>query len=196
MWEVVTVVSLILCCLLAVLMTVLRLPGTWLIVLAAVLYGWWADWEPFGLFLVCVLVGLGVFGEIVELLASVLTARKAGATRQAAWGGLIGGVLGMIFLSSLVSIPFPLVGTLVGAVIGAFIGCFTGATIVELWIRREVAQGAKVGVFSAVGFALGAAAKLAIAMAMSGLLLTSAICTHSDSMNNVIEASQIMPNEP
>ncbi len=196
MWEVVTIVLLILCCLLAVVMTVLRLPGTWLIVVAAVLYGWWADWEPFGLFLVCMLVGLGVFGEVVELLASVLTARKAGATHQAAWGGLIGGLLGMVFLSSLVSIPFPLVGTLVGAVIGAFIGCFTGATIVELWIRREVVQGAKVGFFSAAGFALGAAAKLAIALAMSGLLLTSAVCTHPDPLNTVPEASQTLPADP
>lgn len=193
MWEVVMVVSLILCCLLAVVMTLLRLPGTWLIVVAAVLYGWWADWEPFGLFLVCVLVGLGLFGEVVELLASVLTARKAGATHQAAWGGLIGGLLGMVFLSSLVSIPFPLVGTLVGAVIGAFIGCFTGATIVELWICRRVAQGAKVGLFSVVGLALGAAAKLAIAMAMSGLLLTSTVCAQPDSMDTALEAFRTLP---
>lgn len=187
MWDVVAIVVLVVCCLLAVVMTAVRLPGTWLIVVAAIVYGWWADWRPVGLILVAVLVGLGLVGEGVELLASVFTAKRAGATRQAAWGGLLGGLLGMFFLSFLV--PVPLVGTM----IGALLGCFAGATLAELWMRKEVTQGAKVGFFSAVGFALGAAAKIAIALVMSGILLTSAVCSKPHPIDDALEASRASP---
>jgi uncharacterized protein YqgC (DUF456 family) len=177
MWEAVALALLILCCVLAVAMTTLRLPGPWLIVIGALLYGWWADWKPFGLLLVGLLVLLGGLGEAAEFLGALFTARKAGASRQAAWGGLIGGMLGMVFLASACTVPFPLIGTLIGAVIGAMIGCFSGAAIVELWLHRKVSQGARVGLFSALGMALGTAAKLAVAMAMSALVLTTAVCS-------------------
>ena len=116
MWDIVIIVALTLCCVLALIMTAVRLPGTWLIVIGALGYGWWDHWQRVGLITVAVLVGIALVGEAVELLASVLTARKAGATRQAAWGGLVGGVLGMLFLSFL--IPIPLVGTMAGALPG------------------------------------------------------------------------------
>jgi uncharacterized protein YqgC (DUF456 family) len=196
MWETVALVSLTLCCMLAVAMTALRLPGPWLIVIGALLYGWWADWEPFGLLLIGLLVLFGALGEAAEFLGAVLTARKAGASRQAAWGGLIGGLLGVVFLASICTVPFPLIGTLIGAVIGAMIGCFAGATIVELWLRREVAQGARVGLFSALGMALGTAAKLAVAMAMSALVMTAAVCSGPSPVGTDSTAVQAPPEDP
>jgi len=99
----------------------------------------------------------------------VFTARRAGGSRQAAWGGMIGGIVGMLSLSFLV--PIPIVGTM----IGALVGCFAGATIVELAVRKRLAQGTRVGLFAAMGFALGTAAKVAVALVMSGLLVTSVI---------------------
>lgn len=157
-------------CLLGVLLTALRLPGTWLLLTTAVVYGWWTGWERIGIATVLILAGVAIVGEVVEILASVVTARRAGATKQAAWGALIGGFVGMLFLSFLV--PIPLIGSMVGAVVG----CFGGALLTELVIARNLAHGAKVGVFAALGFAIGTATKVAIAMAMAVVVLTCALC--------------------
>lgn len=170
MQDIAVIITLSLLSAAGVLMTAVRLPGTWLLVAAAVGLGLWTDWKA-GIWLVIVLTAAAIIGEVVELLMSVFFARKAGATKQAAWGGLIGGVLGMFFLSFLV--PIPLVGTAIGAVAG----CFLGAMVVELWIRKKLAQGTKVGVFSAIGFVLGTVTKTALALMMSGVLLTSVVCS-------------------
>lgn len=150
-------------CFVAVLLTAVRLPGVWLIVALAAGHGWWGGWEPVSLTTVAILIGAAVIGEVVETLTSMFAARRAGASRRASWGALIGGFVGMIFLS----IPVPLIGTVVGAVLG----CFVGATIGELSARRKLGQGAKVGIFAAIGFVIGGAAKTALAMAMSGWLM-------------------------
>lgn len=187
MWEIITIVLMILCCVLAVVMTAVRLPGTWLIAVVAIAYGWWADWQRVGVMIVAVLLGLALIGEAAELLTSVFTAKKAGATRQAAWGGLVGGLLGMFLLSFLVPVPF------IGTMIGALVGCFAGAMLAELWVRRGVTQGVRVGLFSAMGFALGAAMKIAIALVMSGILLTSVVCSDPAPVNVLDEVSFVAP---
>ncbi len=158
-------------CLIAVAATAVRLPGTWLILGGALLYGWWAEWVGVGGWIIAALVLCAVVAEAAEMFASVVTARKAGASKRAAWGGFIGAFLGMFLLSFLV--PIPLVGTMVGALVG----CFTGAMIGELSSRREVVQGTKVGFFSALGFVIGMVTKMAIAAAMAGLLVASVVFT-------------------
>ena len=171
MWTIATVVVLIICCSLGVVMTAVRLPGTWLLVVTALGYGWWTGWERVGLVTVAVLAGAALAGEAVEVVSSVVTAGRVGASRQAAWGGLFGGVAGMLLLSFLV--PIPLIGTMVGALLG----CFAGAAIAELAVRRRIVQGAKVGLFAAIGFVIGTVAKTALALIMSGLLLTTLVCS-------------------
>jgi len=167
-WDVVAIIVVALCCLAGIGLTAFRLPGTWLVVATALGHAWWSDWARPGMLVLGMLIGAAVIGELAELLFSVLTARRVGGSRQAAWGGLIGGFLGMFFLTF---IPIPIVGSMIGAVLG----CFTGATIGEIHARREFGQGTRVGIFSALGFVLGTATKLAIAMAMAGLLVTSLI---------------------
>lgn len=155
--------------LVSVLLTAVRLPGTWLMAAVTAGYAWWTQWEVIPLWVVLVLVGIASVGEVVEQLTSVFTARRAGASRQAAWGGLIGGFLGMIFLSFLVPIP------VIGTVIGALVGCFAGAMITELAVKPEIVASARVGAFSALGFVLGMVTKLALAMAMAGILLATVL---------------------
>ena len=172
MWDVLTIAVLLLSCTLGLLMTAVRLPGTWLIVLTAVGYGWFTGWERVSGVTVILLAAAATVGEIVEFVASMVTAKRAGASRQAAWGGLIGGFAGMI----LFSIPVPILGTLVGAILG----CFVGAAVTEFIVRRKVGQGTKVGLFAAIGFVLGTATKTAVALGMAGLLLTSVMCSRSE----------------
>jgi uncharacterized protein YqgC (DUF456 family) len=169
MWDWVAVGLLSLACLLGVILTAVRLPGTWLIVLAGGLCGWLTQWQRVTVTILLVLVGVAVAGEAIELLGSMITAKKAGASRQAAWGGLLGGFLGMF----LFSIPVPIIGTIVGAILG----CFCGALIGEYLARKKLDQSTKVGFLSAVGFVLGMAAKLTIAFALSAVLLTSVVCS-------------------
>ncbi len=169
MWDIIAIVVVILCCLVGVVITAIRLPGTWLIVVTALAYGLWDDWTRVSPLLVGVLTGIALTGEAIELLTSVFTARKAGASSRAGWGGLIGGIVGMFVFS----IPVPIVGTIVGALLG----CFAGAMIAELSVRKELGQGAKVGLFSAAGFVLGTVAKLAIALVMAGILVICVFTT-------------------
>ncbi|MBI4717615.1 MAG: DUF456 domain-containing protein [Planctomycetes bacterium] len=159
------IAALLCACLAGVLLTCIRLPGTWVIVAAAAGFGWWDGWQKLTGLTLAILVGAAAAAEVVEMMMSVVVARRAGASRQAAWGGLLGGIAGMLLLT----VPIPVVGTIVGAVVG----CFAGAMLAELYVRREVAHGARVGFFSAIGLALGAAGKLAIALAMAGLVVAS-----------------------
>ena len=169
--EILIIGLLVLACLVGVAMTAVRLPGTWLIVTGTAGYAWSEEWARSSLTLLGVLIGIALLGEGIELLASVVTARRAGASRKAAWGGMLGGILGMIFLSFLV--PIPIIGTM----IGALVGCFGGATLVEMSVRRDMSHGTKVGFFAAMGFVFGAVAKIVVALLMSGILLSAVIGT-------------------
>jgi uncharacterized protein YqgC (DUF456 family) len=161
-------VALVLACLLGTALTALRLPGTWLILVCALLYAWHEGWPAGTGLLLGLLCGAAVIGEIVEMLASLILARRGGASRYASWGGVAGGVLGAIFLSFLIPV-FP-----IGTMAGALMGCFLGAAAVELAARRQLAQGTRVGFMSAIGFAIGMAAKVGLVVVMSAILLASA----------------------
>lgn len=161
--EIATLLGLGIVCLAAVLCTVVRLPGTWVIVAAAAGYGWLTDWAQIGFTFVAIFAGVAVVGEVVELVMSAVTARRAGASRRAGWGALIGGFVGMFIFS----LPLPLIGT----IFGALVGCFVGALVAELTVKQEFVHGARVGTFSAIGFILGMVTKIALAMMMSAALV-------------------------
>lgn len=159
------IVGLSLSCLLGTALTAVRLPGTWWILATAFGFLWWKGFPagyawPLGL-----LAAAAVIGEIVELVGSLILTKRAGASRYAGWGGMLGGLLGAIFLSFLVPIP------IVGTVAGALAGCFLGAAIVEFQARKRLEQGTRVGFFAALGFVLGMATKVAVAIGMSAGLI-------------------------
>ncbi len=169
MLEIALIAVVVFCCLAGVAMTAVRMPGTWLILVSGFGYGWYGHWHQVSQRVIWILVGVAVLAEVVETILSVVTARRAGASRKAAWGGLIGGFLGMFCLSPTVPI-IP-----IGPVIGALLGCFVGATVGELIVRNKLAGSARVGLFSALGMALGTAVKLGLAFVMAAILLTAII---------------------
>jgi len=134
------------------------LPGT-LFVLAGIVVGAWIDgysrvgWG--------VLAGIGVLALlawVLDYVAGLLGARKAGASRQAIIGAVLGTVAGLFM--GLVGVLFM---PLVGAAIGEFIA------------RRDHQRAVKVGLATWLGIMAGLVSKLVIAFMMIGVFIAALI---------------------
>jgi hypothetical protein len=150
-----------------VVLAVLQLPGAWLILAVAIGYDAYFDWQRLGWKWLAGLAALAVAAEVADALASAIATHRAGASRRAAIGALIGGFVGMIALS----LPVPLIGT----VFGGLVGCFVGAMAAELTLRDDLVAGARVGMFATMGRVAGLAAKTAAAMVIAGVTVILAI---------------------
>ncbi len=71
-----------------------------------------------------------------------------------------------------------LVGSLVGTVAGMFLGVFgllfmplIGAALGEFWAKRNLIHAGRVGVATWIGMIVGTAVKIALAFAMTGILV-------------------------
>ena len=154
-------------------MTLLCLPGTWIIVVSAAVYayfvpdGWRVD---IGWVVVAVVLALAVLGEIIESLAVAVGAKRAGGSKRSAFlalcgsigGGLVGGVLGL---------PIPVIGPVVAVVLGAAFGATAGAMLGEHWKGRSVDHGWEVGKAAFWGRLLGTLGKVGVASMMVAILL-------------------------
>ena len=167
--DVVLIVILLFVCALGMLLAVLQLPGTWLIVAGATGYALYYDWQRIGMYAVIAGAVVAVLAEAGETLSGLVAAKRAGASRRAAWYGLFGGLAGALLLT----VPVPLVGTIVGAVIG----CFVGAFLAEMQEGRSLQAGARSGTYSAIGRALGSVLKILAALIISGVTLVTAIAS-------------------
>ncbi|MBI1191158.1 MAG: DUF456 family protein [Tepidisphaera sp.] len=149
--------------LVGIVLTLLTLPGTWLIVLAALLVKLWQpgmlSWWVIG-----AAIGLAILGEVVEFGASALGATKGGASKRGAAGAVIGSLLGAL-IGSIVP-PFPL-GTIVGGVLGAGVGTL----LVEKGVvARSWKDAAKSGSGAAAGRLLATVAKTSLACVIAILV--------------------------
>ncbi len=151
-----------------VLLTLLMLPGNWMMVATTVAVGWW-QWEEgmFSPWTLVAIVVLAAMGEVVEFLASAVGVRKAGGTRWAGAASLVGAVVGAI--PGTVLIPLPVAGSLVGACAGACIGAWTIELAAGRGIRRSVKPALAAGAGRLVGtlgkFIIGVAIWIVIAVA-------------------------------
>ncbi len=156
-------------CVAGVALTVLMLPGIWVMIGIAVTVDLFWRPELFSTWTLAIAVTLGVLAEVLELVASAAGARRAKGSRAAAvWsvvGGIVGGIVGTAVL------PIPVVGTIVGAVVGAGLG----AGLAE---RSVAVQGWsdswRVGTGAAKGRLVSMIIKLSLAV-LIGLLLTVAL---------------------
>ena len=146
-----------------VLITLVGLPGTWLMVAGALVITLcnplWSDTLIWGWVTIGVVLGLAVCGEILETLAAGLGAKAGGGTKRGLVGAILGSMIGA-FGGTFV-IPIPLVGTLVGAIVGAFFGALLG----ELSHKETAPAGelAKSATGAAVGRVMGIIGKTGIA---------------------------------
>ncbi len=130
------------------------LPGVPLMFAGMLLVAWGDGFTHLGPVTLGVLAGLMVVALLLDLLASVLGAKRVGASRLALVGAALGTLIGL-FLG------------LVGVILGPFVGAFAG----ELWHSRHGGTAARVGVATWVGLLLGTIAKLGIAFLMLGIFL-------------------------
>lgn len=160
--------GLVLVSLAGIVLAVFQMPGTWLILAAAVGYDGYFGWTeitwPW-------LVGMAVFAVVVEVfdtLAGAVAAQRAGASRRAVIGALVGGFAGMFVFTPVVPIP------VVGTIFGGLLGCFAGAMLGELSLKRDLATGARVGLFATLGKIVGLVAKTSAAIVLAGAAVSLA----------------------
>jgi len=132
------------------------LPGTLFVFAGLTLAAWSDGFVRVGLGTVAVLGGLTAVSYAVEFGASLLGARRFGASRKALLGATLGTLAGMFF-----GLP------------GILLGPFLGAVLGEYAHRRDLGQAGRVGLGTWLGIALGLAAKLAIAFTMLGIFATA-----------------------
>jgi uncharacterized protein len=125
------------------------LPGAPLAFAGLVLAAWIDHFQKVGAITLIFLGLLTLAALAVDVLAGVLGAQKARASRTAVVGASIGTLVGLFF-----GIPGLLLGPFVGAVIG------------ELAVRKDWAQAGRAGVATWIGLLVGTLLKLAIIFAM------------------------------
>jgi uncharacterized protein YqgC (DUF456 family) len=132
------------------------LPGVPLVFAGLLLAAWVDGFEKVG-WLPLVLLGLmTVFSFVIDFAASVLGAKRVGATPLAIAGAAIGAVAG-IFLG----LP------------GMIAGPFAGAVIGELISHGKIQQATRAGLATWMGLLFGTLAKLALVFSMLGLFVAA-----------------------
>jgi uncharacterized protein YqgC (DUF456 family) len=125
------------------------LPGVPLVFAGLLLAAWVDGFAHVGWPLLLVLALLTLLSLVVDVAASSLGAKGAGAGRAAMLGAAVGTLVGLFF-------------GLAGLVIGPFLGAAAG----QFLVRQNVTEAGRAGVGAWVGFVLGSLAKLALGLVM------------------------------
>ena len=136
------------------------LPGVLLVFGGLFLGAWAEDFARVGAVGLTVIGILAALAFVADFVASLLGARRVGASGRALLGASLGGLIGLFF-----GIP------------GLLLGPFLGAVLGELWARGGLAQAGKVGIGTWVGLVAVAIAKVVIAFAMIATFLASYLFT-------------------
>jgi uncharacterized protein YqgC (DUF456 family) len=132
------------------------LPGVILVWAGIVLGAWIDDFTRVSGVTVAITAVLAVAAWLIEYLAGVMGAQKAGASKEAIVGALIGTVVGIFTgLWGLIFMP------LLGAVIGQYM------------VDRDLIRARNVGLATWLGMAIGTLAKIALTFLMIGIFIAA-----------------------
>ncbi len=143
------------------------LPGTFIILGASVLYGWYGGFQEITVKIIVILVVLALAGELIELLLGILGAKKYESSNRAIVGSIIFGIIGAVL-----GAPF-FFG--IGAVLGAFAGAFAGAILIELSQGKKMDEAIKSGWGAFLGRVAGTISKGALGIAMIAITVTAVL---------------------
>jgi len=141
----------------------LGLPGTFLIVAAALLYGVATGFAEITLGTVLALLAAALLAEGAEALAGILGAKRYGSGNWAVAASMAGGVLGAV-------LGAPVLFGL-GAIPGALAGAFAAAVLVEKAGGRTMGEALRSGWGTFIGRLAGTVVKGAVAVAMAIICL-------------------------
>jgi uncharacterized protein YqgC (DUF456 family) len=135
------------------------IPGSPLILLGAFIYGWHTNFEVITWGTLGILLFLVLLTQILDYLASILGAKKFGASRWGMVGAFLGGIIGLLF----------------GGFLGILVGPFIGALLLELLHGQNLKASMKIGLGTLIGFLAGAVGKIIISITMIGIFLIKII---------------------
>lgn len=130
------------------------LPGVPLVFAGMLLAAWANGFHDVSVWVIVLLGVLTLVSLAVDFFASLLGAKRAGASKKALWGAVLGTFAGLFL-----GIP--------GLLLGPFIGAVAG----EMLDGREWRAASKVGFGTWLGIVVGAALKLALAFGMLGIFV-------------------------
>jgi uncharacterized protein len=128
------------------------LPGVPLVFGGMWLAAWADGYRHVGIWTLVALGVLSAFALLIDFFASLVGARRVGASGRAIWGASLGMLVGIFF-----GLP------------GLLLGPFVGALIGELSAGRDMRQAARVGVGTWIGLLFGTLAKIALCFTMLGV---------------------------
>jgi uncharacterized protein YqgC (DUF456 family) len=132
------------------------LPGVILVLAGVVLGAWIDDFSRVSGVTVAIATVLAIAAWLIEYFAGVMGAQKAGASKEAIFGALIGTVVGIFTgLWGLIFMP------LLGAVIGQYL------------VDRDLIRARNVGIATWLGMAIGMLAKIALTFLMIGIFIAA-----------------------
>lgn len=134
------------------------LPGTLFVLAGIVLGAWIDDFTRVGWFALGTIAVLAVLAWLMDYVAGILGAKRAGASRLAIIGAAVGTVAG-IFMG--------LVGVLFMPLVGAAVG--------EYMARRQHGQAVRVGIATWLGLMAGMLAKFVLAFMMVGIFCVALV---------------------
>jgi uncharacterized protein len=132
------------------------LPGAVLVFAGAVLGAWIDDFSRVGTGTLVVLGVLTLLAWVLDYLAGLMGAKRAGASKQALIGAALGTVAGLFM-----------------GLVGVFFMPLVGAAIGEYLARRDEKNALKVGVATWLGIMAGMLAKVAIVFMMIGIFIAA-----------------------
>jgi uncharacterized protein len=130
------------------------LPGVPLVFAGLLLAAWHGGFDQVSILTMVVIGAIAAMAWAVDFFASVVTAKKAGASKYALWGAGIGAIVGMA-------------GGIVGLIVGPAIGAIIGELITHKNTSKEAtAKATNVGIAAGLGFVLALAIKIVLVLTM------------------------------
>ena len=134
------------------------LPGTPIVLAAAIVHKLVMGPRSIGWFVILLLVGLTVFSLVLDYLASMFGAKWLGATKKGMIGAMVGLIVGLFF-----NLP------------GVLLGPFIGAGLFEMMGGREWKTAMKAGAGATLGMFAGALGKFICCLVMMAVFTASVL---------------------
>lgn len=125
------------------------LPGVPLVFAGLLLAAWHGRFDQVGIVTMVIIGAIAAMAWAVDFFASVVTAKKTGASKYALWGAGIGALVGIM-----------------GGIVGLIIGPAIGAIIGELITHKDKSKATTVGIAAGLGFVLALAIKIVLVLTM------------------------------